>query len=99
MKERKRAKRIVGSVSSDRMDKTIAVEVERLVKHDQYDKYIKRTARYKAHDEKNEAHVGDIVEIEVSRPLSKTKSWRLVRVVRRAHQKAEQSAEAAAQAS
>lgn len=85
MEKRKAPKRVVGVVSSDKMDKTIAVEVERLRKQPKYKKYMKRTSRFKAHDACNEAHEGDLVEIEFTRPLSKTKCWRLVRILRRAH--------------
>jgi small subunit ribosomal protein S17 len=73
-----------GRVVSDKMDKTIVVSVERLARHPLYKRVIRLTARFKAHDEANEAHVGDIVLIEESRPLSATKRWRLVRVVARA---------------
>ena len=65
-------------------NKTIAIRVERLVKHPMYGKYIRRSAKYQAHDEKNECNVGDIVEIAESRPISKTKSWVLTKIVERA---------------
>lgn len=71
----------VGMVVSNSMDKTITVSVERLVKHTFYKKYIKRTTKFKAHDEKNECKVGDKVKIMETRPLSKTKRWRLVEIV------------------
>jgi small subunit ribosomal protein S17 len=74
----------VGRVVSDRMDKTIVVSVERLARHRLYKRVIRLTTKFKAHDEANEAHVGDTVLIEESRPLSATKRWRLVRVVARA---------------
>ena len=74
-------KHTVGVVTSDKMQKTIVVQVERLVKHPQYGKYLRRHTVYKAHDEKNEAKVGDRVEITETRPLSKTKRWRLIRVI------------------
>ena len=75
----------VGKVTSDAMDKTIVVTVDRLVKHPLYKKYIRRRKKLYAHDELNTAHVGDTVEVaEVTRPLSKLKRWRLVRVVERA---------------
>ena len=74
----------VGRVVSDKMDKTIVVSVERMTRHPLYKRVIRLTSKFKAHDENNEAHVGDTVEIEESRPLSATKRWRLVRVVTRA---------------
>jgi small subunit ribosomal protein S17 len=73
-----------GRVVSDKMDKTIVVSVERLARHPLYKRVIRLTTKFKAHDEANEAHVGDTVLIEESRPLSATKRWRLVRVVARA---------------
>jgi small subunit ribosomal protein S17 len=72
-----------GMVVSDKMDKTIAVACERLVKHPRYGKYIRKRTIYKAHDEKDEAQVGDEVEIMETRPLSKTKRWRLVRITKK----------------
>jgi small subunit ribosomal protein S17 len=74
----------VGRVVSDKMDKTIVVSVERLTRHRLYKRVVKLTTRFKAHDEANEAHVGDTVLIEESRPLSATKRWRLVEIVQRA---------------
>src|SRR3954454_14863694 len=74
----------VGRVVSDRMYKTIVVSVERLTRHRLYKRVIRLTTKFKAHDEANEAHVGDTVRIEESRPLSATKRWRLVEVVARA---------------
>ena len=73
----------VGRVVSDRMDKTIVVSVERLARHRLYKRVVRLTTKFKAHDEDNEAHVGDTVLIEESRPLSATKRWRLVSVVAR----------------
>lgn len=73
-----------GSVVSDKMDKTIVVRVERTMKHPLYNKTVRRYAKYKAHDEKNECRVGDFVKIEETRPLSKTKRWRLTEVISRA---------------
>ena len=73
----------VGRVVSDKMDKTIVVSVERLARHPLYKRVIRLTTKFKAHDETNDAHVGDTVMIEESRPLSATKRWRLVRVVQR----------------
>jgi small subunit ribosomal protein S17 len=74
----------VGRVVSDKMDKTIVVSVERLARHPIYKRVIRLTTKFKAHDESNDAHVGDTVLIEESRPLSATKRWRLVQVVARA---------------
>jgi small subunit ribosomal protein S17 len=74
--------RRVGVVTSDKMQKTITVVVERLVKHAVYKKYVRQRTVLKVHDEKNEAKTGAVVEVEFSRPLSKTKRWTLVRVVR-----------------
>jgi len=74
----------VGRVVSDRMDKTIVVSVERLARHPLYKRVIRLSTKFKAHDEANEAHIGDTVLIEESRPLSATKRWRLVEVVQRA---------------
>ena len=69
---------LVGRVVSDKMDKTVTVEVTRRVKHPQFRKYINRSKNYKAHDENNEFKVDDLVEIRESRPLSKTKRWTVV---------------------
>lgn len=74
----------MGIVSSNKMDKTLVVRVERRKKHPRYGKYIRRTTVYKAHDEGNRANVGDKVEIMETKPLSKTKRWRLVRIVEKA---------------
>ena len=74
----------VGRVVSDKMDKTIVVSVERLARHRMYKRVIRLTTKFKAHDENNEAHVGDTVRIEESRPLSATKRWRLAEVVTKA---------------
>ena len=79
---RGRRKTIIGKVVSDKMDKTIIVREERTIQHARYKKYIRRSTNYKAHDEQNEANEGDVVEIVHTRPLSKTKCWRLVRIVR-----------------
>jgi small subunit ribosomal protein S17 len=78
----------VGVVTSDKMNKTRRVEIPRLVKHHRYGKYIKQRTICKVHDETNQSHVGDTVEIMESRPLSKTKHWRLIRVVTQAPQMA-----------
>ena len=74
----------VGRVVSDKMDKTIVVSVERMTRHPLYKRVIRLTSKFKAHDEANEAHVGDTVLIEESRPLSATKRWRLVSIIARA---------------
>jgi len=74
----------VGVVTSDKMQKSRRVEIPRLVKHQRYGKYIRRRTICHVHDENNESHLGDTVEIMESRPLSKTKHWRLVRVVSKA---------------
>lgn len=71
----------IGVVSSDKMDKTIVVKVERLVKHKFYKKFISRVSKFKAHDEKNECKIGDKVKIMETRPLSKEKCWRLVEIM------------------
>lgn len=84
MEDRKLRKEKVGLVTSDKMAKTIVVSVERKIMHTKYGKYIKRTSKFFAHDEKNEAHSGDLVRIEETRPLSKNKCWRLVSVVEKA---------------
>jgi small subunit ribosomal protein S17 len=82
--ERGRRRVEVGLVTSDKMNKTRRVEIPRLVKHQRYGKYIRRRTVCHVHDEKNESHTGDTVEIMETRPLSKTKHWRLVRVVTKA---------------
>ncbi len=70
-----------GLVTSNKMDKTITVQVERKIKHPLYGKFLKKTSSFHAHDEKNECNIGDTVKIMESRPLSKTKRWRLVEVL------------------
>jgi small subunit ribosomal protein S17 len=82
--ERNYRKVRVGKVVSDKMDKTIVVAVEEYVKHRIYGKTIRRTVKFKAHDEKNEARIGDTVRIMETRPLSKDKRWRLVEVIEKA---------------
>jgi len=77
-------KQRIGRVVSDRMQKTIVVVEDRLVKHPRYRKYVRRRTKYYAHDERQLAKVGDIVRIEETRPLSRLKRWRLVEIVRRA---------------
>jgi len=81
---RGRRKTAIGVVISDAMDKTITVATQRHVLHPRYKKTIKATTRYKAHDENNEARVGDKVLLMETRPLSKTKRWRLVQILERA---------------
>src|SRR5450631_189540 len=75
---------LTGKVVSNKMDKTIAVSIERLVKHPTYGKYIRRTTKLLAHDEANDCKEGDVVTIKPCRPMSRRKSWVLVRVVERA---------------
>jgi small subunit ribosomal protein S17 len=82
--ERNLRKTRTGVVRSNKMDKTIIVTVERRVKHPIYGKFVKKTTSFHAHDEKNECTVGDIVKIMETRPLSKTKRWRLVEVIEKA---------------
>lgn len=73
-----------GVVIADGRDKTIKVQVEYMVKHSRYNKYLRKQITHHVHDEKNEAKIGDLVEIMETRPISKTKTWRLVRVVKQA---------------
>ncbi|HOA36123.1 MAG TPA: 30S ribosomal protein S17 [Bacillota bacterium] len=82
MKESK-AKILTGKVVSDKMDKTRVVAVERTTHHPLYGKTIRRTKKYKFHDEHNESHAGDLVKIMETRPLSRDKRWRLVEIVKR----------------
>ncbi len=77
-------RQITGKVVSDKMDKTITVLIERRVKHPIYGKYVSKSSKLKAHDEKNECKAGDVVTISESRPLSKSKSWSLVKIEERA---------------
>jgi small subunit ribosomal protein S17 len=84
MVERNLRKTRIGVVKSNKMNKTITVSVERKVKHPIYGKFVKKTSSFHAHDEKNECTIGDVVKIMESRPLSKTKRWRLVEVVEKA---------------
>ncbi len=76
--------RLTGRVSSDKMDKTITVVIERRIKHPLYGKYITRSQKVHAHDEENDCRIGDTVTVEQCRPLSRSKTWRLVEVVERA---------------
>ena len=82
--ERGRRKVRTGDVVSDAMDKTVVVRISTQVRHPLYGKIIRRSTKLKAHDEANDAHVGDIVRIVETRPLSKTKRWRVVEVLERA---------------
>ena len=84
MEERNLRKTRTGVVTSNKMAKTITVAVERKVKHPIYGKFVKKTTKFHAHDEKNECTVGDVVRIMETRPLSKTKRWRLLEVVEKA---------------
>lgn len=82
--ERAQRRERTGKVVSDRMDKTITVAVDRQIKHPIYGKFITKTTKYLAHDEDNNAKTGDLVQIMSTRPLSKRKTWRLVKVIERA---------------
>lgn len=82
--ERGLRKERTGIVTSDKMNKSIVVSIERKIKHPIYGKFVKQTKKFMAHDEKNEAHVGDTVRIMETRPLSKNKNWRLVEIVEKA---------------
>src|ERR1700749_4817356 len=86
---RGRQQEAVGEVVSNKMNKTISVKIARRVRHDKYGKYQKKTSVFKAHDEKNEAKPGDTVRIQMTRPLSKTKRWRLMEVVEKGQQELE----------
>ena len=83
MSERNDRKLKTGKVVSDKMDKTVVIAIERLVQHPLYKKSIKKTVRFKAHDENNDSHIGDIVSVMETRPLSKDKRWRVVEVIER----------------
>jgi len=83
--ERGIRKTMVGEVASSRMNKTVIVVVERLVKHPLYQKYLRKKARYKAHDEKNECRAGDRVLLMETRPLSREKRWRVKEILEKAH--------------
>jgi small subunit ribosomal protein S17 len=80
----KASKMLTGRVVSDKMDKTVTVLVERRVPHPMYGKVVTRSKKYHAHDEKNECHEGDLVQIQEWRPISKTKAWRVARLVEKA---------------
>ena len=81
MEDRNLRKTRIGVVTSNKMEKTITVAVDRKVKHPIYGKFVKKTTKFHAHDDKNECSIGDVVKIMETRPLSKTKRWRLVEVV------------------
>ena len=74
----------IGVVTSDKMEKSVVVSVERKVKHEKYGKFVKKTTKFVAHDEKNECNQGDTIRIMETRPLSKNKCWRLVEIIERA---------------
>ena len=82
--ERNLRKERIGVVVSNKMDKSIVVMVERKVKHPKYGKFVKKSTKFMAHDEKNECNIGDTVKIMETRPLSKNKCWRLVEIIERA---------------
>jgi small subunit ribosomal protein S17 len=82
--ERNLRKERTGLVISNKMEKSIVVEIERKVKHPIYGKFVKKTSRFSAHDEKNECNIGDMVRIMETRPLSKNKCWRLIEIIERA---------------
>ena len=82
--ERNLRKVMIGTVTSDKMDKTVVVSVETSVRHSSYSKTMKRTYKLKAHDEKNECHIGDKVKVMETRPLSKQKRWRVVEILEKA---------------
>ncbi len=84
MEERNLRKEKVGLVTSSKMQKSIVVSVERKVKHPKYGKFVKRTTKFVAHDETNSCNVGDTVKIMETRPMSKSKCWRLIEIVERA---------------
>lgn len=84
MESRSRRKERTGLVVSNSMDKSIVVQVQRLMKHPKYGKFVKRSSRFMAHDEKNECNPGDTVRIMETRPLSRNKCWRLVEIIERA---------------
>lgn len=85
--EQKARRTLVGRVVSDKMNKTVSVAIERLIKHPQYGKYVRRTGKLMAHDEGNECRIGDRVAIVECRPISKGKAWRVVSVIERAAEK------------
>ena len=84
MENRNLRKERIGIVTSDKMEKSIVISVERKVKHPKYGKFVKKTTKFVAHDEKNECNIGDTVRIMETRALSKNKCWRLIEIVERA---------------
>ena len=84
MEKRNLRKERIGVVTSDKMQKSIVVAVERKVKHPKYGKFVKKTTKFVAHDENNDCNLGDTVKIMETRPLSKSKNWRLVEIIERA---------------
>jgi small subunit ribosomal protein S17 len=86
MKTRGMKRQVIGTIISNKMEKTVVVEVERLVKHSVYKKYIRRCTTFSAHDDENQCRIGDRVMITESRPLSKTKRWRVSRIIEKAVQ-------------
>ncbi len=82
--ERKTRKEIIGKVTSNKMEKSIVVSVERRMKHKKYHKFVKKTFKFYAHDENNECNVNDIVRLMETRPLSKAKRWRLIEILEKA---------------
>ena len=86
MEEYKKRKTYTGQVVSDKMDKTVVLAVTRRISHAKYNKTIKRTTKFKAHDEKNECKVGDVVRFIETRPLSKEKRWKVLDIVGKANQ-------------
>jgi small subunit ribosomal protein S17 len=84
MKKRGMKRQLIGTVVSDKMDKTVLVQAERLVKHRLYEKYIRRRAKFSAHDAENSCRIGDKVLITESRPLSKTKRWQVSQILEKA---------------
>jgi small subunit ribosomal protein S17 len=84
MESRNLRKEKVGLVVSNKMEKSIVVQVERKVMHAKYGKYVKKTSKFMAHDDKNDSNIGDTVRIAETRPLSKNKCWRLVEIIERA---------------
>jgi small subunit ribosomal protein S17 len=85
MGESKKRKSFIGRVISDKMDKTVVLAVTRRIAHARYNKVVKRTTKYKAHDEKNECKVGDVVRVIETRPLSKDKRWKVLEIVEKAN--------------
>lgn len=86
MNQQTNTRKLTGRVVSDKMNKTVTVLVERKVKHPLYGKYVSKSKKYHAHDENNEFHEGDLVLIEESRPLAKTKNWKVVQLLEKARE-------------